>query len=196
MRPLVLLLDGYTSRYSPEVIKLGAAKGVVVIALPPNTTHLLQPLDKGIFSLLKLQWKKVVQSYIAKHGRAITRYEFSALFADAWYSPMIPKNIHSGFKTCGVYPFSSHAVHLPLEEHASFKPEAVVKKSKLKYIPLYSPAPVKKCQMSCQTTPSFSSPQACYTVEKSMIRHGALDKRRSYSKSSLCDLESLLYDLS
>ena len=140
--------------------------------------------------------EKVVQSYNAKHGRAVTRYEFSALFADAWYSSMIPKNIHGRFKTCGVFPFSRHAVHLPLEEHASFKPEEVVNKFKLKYIPLYSPAPVKRCQVSCQTMSSLSSPQACSTVEKSMISRGALDKRHSYSESSLCDLESSLFDLS
>ena len=66
LRPLVLLLDGHTLHYSPEIIKMGAAEEVIVIALSPNITHLLQPLDKGIFSPLKLQWKKVVHSYTAK----------------------------------------------------------------------------------------------------------------------------------
>ena len=41
--------------YSPKVIKMCAAEEVVVIALPPNTTHLLQPFDKGVFSPLKSQ---------------------------------------------------------------------------------------------------------------------------------------------
>ena len=50
------------------------------IASSGPTTHLLQPLDKGIFSPLKSQWKKVVQSYTAKQSKVITRYEFSALF--------------------------------------------------------------------------------------------------------------------
>ena len=187
VRPLVLLLDGHTSHYSPEVIKMGAAEEVIVIALPPNTTHLLQPLDKGIFSALKSQWKKVVQSYTAKQSKAVTRYEFSALFADAWYSSMIPKNIHGGFKTCGVFPFNRHAVVLPLEEHCqAFKPEEVLKKSKLKYVPMYSPAPVKKCQVSSQTTPSLISPQTSSTI----TTYGALNKRHSYSESSLYDLES------
>ena len=105
---------------------MGAAEEVVVIALPPNTTHLLQPLDKGVFSPLKSQWKKVVQSYTAKHGRAVTRYEFSALFAEAWYSAMTPKNFHGGFKSCGVFPFNRYAIDLPSEQQTSFKPEADV----------------------------------------------------------------------
>ena len=91
---------------------MGATEEVVVIALPPNTTHLLQPLDKGIFSPLKSQWKKVVQSYTAKQCRAVTRCEFSALFAEAWYSAMTPKNIHGGFKSCRVFPFYSNKHHL------------------------------------------------------------------------------------
>ena len=49
VRPFVLLLDGHTSHYNPEVIKLGAAEGLIMIALPPITTHLLQPLIK-VFS--------------------------------------------------------------------------------------------------------------------------------------------------
>ena len=106
---------------------------------------------------------------------------------------MIPKNIHGGFKTCGVYPFNRRAVDLSLEQHASFKPEAIVKKSKFKYIPVYSPAPVKKSQVSSQTTPSLTS-QPSSKVDKSYTIYGALDKRRSYSESSLHDLESSLHD--
>ena len=60
-RPLLLLLDGHSSHYCPEVIKACAEEEIIVLALPPNTTHIIQPLDRGCFSPLKSQWKKVVQ---------------------------------------------------------------------------------------------------------------------------------------
>ena len=52
-RPLLLLLDGHSSHYCPETVHLAAKEKVIMFALPPNTTHLTQPLDKGCFGPLK-----------------------------------------------------------------------------------------------------------------------------------------------
>ena len=46
-RPLLLLLDGHASHYCPDVIKMAAKEKVIIFALPPNTTHLTQPLDRA-----------------------------------------------------------------------------------------------------------------------------------------------------
>ena len=48
-RPLLLLLDGHSSHYCPETISCATENGVIIFVLPPNTTHLTQPLDKGVF---------------------------------------------------------------------------------------------------------------------------------------------------
>ena len=82
MISLVLLLNGHTLHCSPEIIKIGNAEEVNVIALIPNTTHLLQTLDKGDFSPLKSQWKKLVQSYTTKQDKAITRYSIAQTQVD------------------------------------------------------------------------------------------------------------------
>ena len=47
VRPLLLLLDGHSSHFSPVAVKMAAEEQVIMFALPPNTTHLSQPLDKG-----------------------------------------------------------------------------------------------------------------------------------------------------
>ena len=52
-RPIALLLDGHSSHYSPAFIRLAAQKKVIVFCLPPHTTHISQPLDKGCFSAMK-----------------------------------------------------------------------------------------------------------------------------------------------
>ncbi len=51
-----LLLDGHSSHYCPETLKLAQKQGVIMLALPPNTKHLTQPLDKGVFGPLKQRW--------------------------------------------------------------------------------------------------------------------------------------------
>ena len=44
-RPLLLLLDGHSSHFCPDTVRLAAKEKVILFALPPNTTHLSQPLD-------------------------------------------------------------------------------------------------------------------------------------------------------
>ena len=65
VRPLLLLLDGHSSHFCPETIRLAASERVILFILPPNTTHLLQPLDKGGFGPLKDArgiWLKILAS--------------------------------------------------------------------------------------------------------------------------------------
>ena len=80
-RPLLLLLDGHSSHFEPRVLRLAAENGVIIFCLPPNTTHLTQPLDKGCFSPLKVYWKEECQVYLSKNpGKVVTRYQFSEIF--------------------------------------------------------------------------------------------------------------------
>ncbi len=52
-QPLLLLLDGHSSNYYLSTIRMAADEKVILFCLLPHTTHLLQPLDNGTFSLLK-----------------------------------------------------------------------------------------------------------------------------------------------
>ena len=40
--------------------------GVVFIALPPNSTHLLQPLDIAYFRPMKIAWKNIITDWKMK----------------------------------------------------------------------------------------------------------------------------------
>ena len=140
-RQLLLLLDGHSPHFCPEIIRAAAAEGVIIFTLPPHTTHLSQPLDKGVFAPLKVEWGKAVQDFISKNsGRDITRYDFSALFAKVWSKAMSLPNIMAGFRVTGICPFNRNAISLPSEEPTKFNPEALSQATGIKYIPLYSPA--------------------------------------------------------
>ena len=58
-RPFLLILDGHSSHYCPEVIRAALEQEIIIFTLPPNTTHITQPLDKGVFAPLKSAWKSV-----------------------------------------------------------------------------------------------------------------------------------------
>ena len=54
--PKVLLGDNCGIHMNPEVFKLSQEHNVHFLFLPPNATHLLQPLDVAVFAPLKKHW--------------------------------------------------------------------------------------------------------------------------------------------
>ncbi len=57
--PLLLLLDGHSTHYQPDVIRFARAHNIIMLCLPPHTTHESQPLDCGVFKPLKSKWTAV-----------------------------------------------------------------------------------------------------------------------------------------
>ena len=132
VRPILLLVDGHSSHHCLDTINLALSEGVTLFVLPPNTTHLTQPLDKGIFGPLKVRWKEVCYQYLsANPGRVVTRYEFSWLFGEAWLT-MTVKNITSGFSTTGIFPTNRNAISLTISSPEQHQP--------CRRAPLYTPA--------------------------------------------------------
>ena len=139
--PLLLLMDGHASHFCPNLIRTAAAEGIILFALPPHTTHLCQPLDKGAFSPLKMEWRKSVHKFISTNkGREVTIYDFSSVFSEAWSKAMSINNVTAGFKVAGVFPFNRNAVKLQSEKFKKFNPQSLSETSGIKYIPLYSPS--------------------------------------------------------
>jgi hypothetical protein len=57
----MLIVDGYTSHVTTKAIKFCLEHKIVLLYLPPHTTHILQPLDVRIFALLAALYKKGVR---------------------------------------------------------------------------------------------------------------------------------------
>ena len=55
--PVVLFFDGHHSHISISLIKVCKENNVHLMLLPSNTTHVLQPLDVGVFGPVKQAWK-------------------------------------------------------------------------------------------------------------------------------------------
>ena len=105
MRPLLLLLDGHSSHYQPELLRIAAAESVVLFCLPPHTTHILQPLDNGVFGSLKRCWSEECHRYCSRNpGRVVNRYNFSEIFHSTWMKSMRMENVVSSFRKVGVFP--------------------------------------------------------------------------------------------
>ena len=107
VRPVLLIQDGHSSHLTIELIELAKANDVHLLCLPAHTTHILQPLDVGIFKPLKAFFSKACHRYIMKcPGRVITSDSLASLIGEAWPQAFTPLNVLSGFRKCGIYPFN------------------------------------------------------------------------------------------
>ena len=113
-RPLMLVLDGHSSHYQPELIKYAKKNKVILVCLPPHTTHETQPLDTSVFRSLKRNWSEECHKFYSKNpGRVITKYDFSTLLNTVWGKTMLPNVISAGFKRSGIILRPSTMVLLP-----------------------------------------------------------------------------------
>ena len=98
-RPLLLVLDGHSSHISFEDRELAIENGVHMLKLPPHLTHLLQPLDVGVFKPMKANWYSAVADFTRRERRGLTKRDFPEVLSTVWkkYNPQTAKG---GFKSC------------------------------------------------------------------------------------------------
>jgi hypothetical protein len=74
----------------------------------PHSTHLCQPLDVIIFSMMQKEYGSLVKQF-TKKGLHINKTNFSLLLKAVRDKVLTPTNIVKSFETCGYYPFSFEA---------------------------------------------------------------------------------------
>lgn len=60
---VVLFVDGHKSHLSLPLIRMAKEKGVHLYCLPLHCTHVLQPLDVGVYGPIKQEWKKILKEH-------------------------------------------------------------------------------------------------------------------------------------
>ncbi|KAJ8967707.1 hypothetical protein NQ314_002653, partial [Rhamnusium bicolor] len=109
-KPVLFLVDGHRSHMSIELSRFCDKNGIILYALPPNATHLLQPADVSIFKPMKEYWRQYVREWQIEYNRVVTKTEFCPIFKMVLNHPKMKQNIKNGFKACGLYPFNSNAI--------------------------------------------------------------------------------------
>lgn len=111
-RPVVLILDGHASHCSSvEVLEYAEANEVILLCLPSHTTQFLQPLDCAFFKALKSYYYAAYNLFLRTNPtRAINRFQFGKLLAEAWEKAATVKNAVSAFRSTGIAPFNPNAI--------------------------------------------------------------------------------------
>jgi hypothetical protein len=106
-KPVCLILDGHSSHTrSIYALDYATANGVIMLSLPPHTTHRLQPLDVCFFKPLQTFYDRFIDRWLRQHpGRTFMEYQVAEAFADAFGKAATVGTAQSAFEKCGIWPF-------------------------------------------------------------------------------------------
>ena len=62
MKSLFCCCDRQSSNLTYSTVKKAQDNHTILLCLPPNTSHALQPLDVGFSAPLKCHWKKILKN--------------------------------------------------------------------------------------------------------------------------------------
>ena len=107
--PVLLSYDGHNSHITYRTIELARANNITILCLPPNTSHATQPLDVGVFRSLKVEWKKVLDTFYQVPSNKVTKEKFPSLVAQLW-GKLKGECVVAGFRKTGLHPFNHAAL--------------------------------------------------------------------------------------
>lgn len=106
--PILLILDGHSSHTkSLEVLEYATSHGVIMLSLPPHTTHKLQPLDVSFFKPFNTYYDQYVQRWLRAHpGRPFGEFQVAAAVTEAFGKAGTVSIAVNGFSRCGIWPLN------------------------------------------------------------------------------------------
>lgn len=121
----LLLMDNHGSHMLSEFVKLANENKIRPFPFLPHLTHVMQPLDVGVFQPYKHWHDKHVQKAMTHLNVTYTIQDFLRDLSSIRAETFKKQTIRSAFKKCGLWPISEHKC---LEQLRKFAP----KKSKSK----------------------------------------------------------------
>ncbi|KAK3770498.1 hypothetical protein RRG08_049133 [Elysia crispata] len=104
-RPQLLILDSHHSHEVLEMLELAEKERIRILALPPHTTHKLQPLDRVVFKPMKTAYKRHCTEFLAANpDKTINKLTWPGLLRQTWAATMRQEPLQTCFCATGIYP--------------------------------------------------------------------------------------------
>lgn len=98
----LLLVDGHDSHKTTDSIQYCFKHHIIVLVLPPHATHLLQPLDVGIFSTMTGAYSQGVDKASRLGVQFISKAKFLEIYASILEDVFKLNTIVNAFRACGL----------------------------------------------------------------------------------------------
>lgn len=109
---VLLILDGHSSHCSStEMLEFAEKENILLLCLPSDSTHFLQPLDRSFFKSLKGHYYETCKNFTKRNPtRRLNRLIFGKLLSEAWAKAATVKNGISGFRATGIIPLNPDVI--------------------------------------------------------------------------------------
>lgn len=105
-------MDGHKTHLSLDVSELCTSLDIVLIALYPNATRLLQPADVSAFRPLKIAWKDSVLQWRRYHSlETLTKTNLVPVLKEALEKGIRPSTVINGFRATGLWPWNADSIN-------------------------------------------------------------------------------------
>src|SRR5271154_2930098 len=104
-KPRLLICDGHDSHITASWIAHCMRNNIILMVLPPHSSHLTQPLDVGVFKPLKTLMATEIEPVMRSGVARIQKLEWLTAFVAAHDKALCSKNILGGFRGTGIHPF-------------------------------------------------------------------------------------------
>jgi len=155
--PLLLILDNHEAHISLKALDIAKTNGIVMLTIPPHTSHRLQPLDKTVYGPFKTYYNRALDGWMRSNpGQTASIYQIPGCVNEAFMSAMTPRNISSGFRSTGIFPYNRDVF-----SDAEFEPSMVSDRPNLEQQPVAAgDAPMVSTSLSAEL-PSPGPAHAC-----------------------------------
>ena len=104
---ILVIMENHESHLSIAAIDKARNLGIILLTIPPKTSHKLQPLNVSVYGPFNSGYNKAMDNWMrTKSGRSVTIYELPLLVTEAQMVAMTPRNILSGFCSIGNWPYN------------------------------------------------------------------------------------------
>ncbi|XP_072171817.1 uncharacterized protein [Diadema setosum] len=103
---VLLILDNHTSHATLGAWKTCRDNGVVMVSIPPHTSHKLQPLDRTVYGPLKNAFARQSSNFVKTFKRRITPYDVANILNKAYSKIATVDKAVSGFRCTGIWPIN------------------------------------------------------------------------------------------
>ena len=170
----LLILDGHNSHLSADFDAFCKANMIICLCMPAHASHLLQPLDVGLFGPLKRAYGKLLEGMMVAGNNHIDKEDFLSLYPTAHQMIFTKENIYGGFTGSGLKPLDKERVL-----------------SKITF-QLNTPSPPSSQEAGSSISSIFQTPQNSHQLDHKINKlQRSLNKKRQLSSSPISHLQHL-----
>lgn len=105
--PVLLAIDNHATHCTLPVYNYCRDNGIIILTIPPHTSHRIQPLDVSFYAPLKTAYNNECDKYLRSHvGERITTNEIAEIFNKAFGRVATPERAIKGFEATGIFPIN------------------------------------------------------------------------------------------